>query len=150
MNDMIINGYEIPRWMTTGNTVLCQNDPNKRAVVENYRPISFLPLMWKLMTGFISTAMYSYLQSNDRRTTEQKGWRKESWGRKGQLLIHKTVMNDCRKRHTNLAMAWVDYKKLNDIIPSSWIIESFKISNVADNLIKFIERSIKRWNVNLP
>ena len=35
MNDIIINGYEIPKWMTTGNTVLCQKDPNKGAAVDN-------------------------------------------------------------------------------------------------------------------
>jgi len=58
-------------------------------------------------------------------------------------------MNDCRKRHTNLAMAWVDYKKAYDMIPHSWIIESLEFTNVADNVIKFIERSMKSWNVNL-
>ena len=105
MNDIIIHGYEILKWMTTGNTVLCQKDPNKGAAVDNYRPISCLPLMWKLMTGIISTAMYSYLESNDRLPTEEKGCRKESRGSKDQLLIDKTVMNDCRKRHANLAMA---------------------------------------------
>jgi len=149
MNDIIVNGYEIPKWMTTGNTVLCQKDPNKGAAVDNYRPISCLPLMWKLLTGIISTAMYSYLESNDRLPAEQKGCRKESRGTKDQLLIDKTVMNDCRKRHTNLAMAWVDYKKAYDMIPHSWIIESLEFTNVADNVIKFIKRSMKSWNVNL-
>ena len=149
MNDIIVNGYEIPKWMTTGNTVLCQKDPNKGAAVDNYRPISCLPLMWKLLTGLISTAMYSYLESNDRLPAEQKGCRKESRGTKDQLLIDKTVMNDCRKRHTNLAMAWVDYKKAYDMIPHSWIIESLEFTNVADNVIKFIKRSMKSWNVNL-
>ena len=113
MNDIIY--IYIPKWMTTGNTVLCQKDPNKGSAVNNYRSISCLPLIWKLMTGIISTAMYSYLESIDRLPTEQKGCRKESRSTKDQLLIDKTVMNDCRKRHTNLAMAWVDYKKAYDI-----------------------------------
>ena len=46
-------------------------------------------------------------------------------------------------------MAWVDYKKAYDMIPHSWIIESLKLTNLADNVIKFIERSMKSWNVNL-
>ena len=29
LNDMINNGVEIPKWMTTGKTVLCQKDPSK-------------------------------------------------------------------------------------------------------------------------
>ena len=85
MNDMIVNGSEIPRWMTTSNIVLCQKDPNKGRAVDNYRPIFCLPLMWKLMTGIISTAMYNYLDSNDRLPIEQKGCRKESRGTKDQL-----------------------------------------------------------------
>ena len=112
MNDIIINGYGVPKWMAKGNTMLCQKDPNKGAAVDNYRPIFCVPLMWKLMTGIISTAMYSYLESNDRIPTDQKGCRKESRGTKDKLLIGKTVMNDCRKRHTNLSMARLTIRKL--------------------------------------
>ena len=149
MNDMIVNGSEIPRWMTTNNTVLCQEGPNKGGAIDNCRPISCLPLMWKLMKRIISTAMCNYLDSNDRLPIEQKGCRKESRGTKDQLLIDKTVMNDCRKRHTNLGMTWVDYKKAYDMIPHSWIIEGLKFANVADNLVNFIERSMKSWNINV-
>ena len=48
---MISNWMDIPKWMTTGKTILCQKDPDKGNAVDNYRPISCLPLMWKLMTG---------------------------------------------------------------------------------------------------
>ena len=102
------------------------------------------------MTGIISTAMYNYLDSNDRFPIKQKRCKKESRGTKDQLLIDKTVMNDCRKRHTNLSMARVDYKEAYDMIPHSWIIESLKVANVADNIVNFIERSMKSWKINLP
>ena len=46
-------------------------------------------------------------------------------------------------------MAWVDYQKAYDTIPHSWIIESLKFANVADNIVNFIERSMKSWNINL-
>ena len=48
---MISNWMDIPKWMTTGKTILCQKDPDKGNAVDNYRSISCLPLMWKLMTG---------------------------------------------------------------------------------------------------
>ena len=55
-------------------------------------------------------------------------------------------MNDCRKRNTSLAIAWVDYKKMAiqlhqayDMIPHSWIIENLIFTNVADNIINFRE-----------
>ncbi|XP_063598714.1 uncharacterized protein LOC134775182 [Penaeus indicus] len=149
LNDMINNGVEIPKWMTSGKTVLCQKDPGKGNAVDNYRPISCLPLMWKLMTGIISNVLYEFLEDADKLPNEQKGCRRRSRGTKDQLLIDKTVLNDCRKRHTNLGMAWIDYKKAYNMVPHSWILESLELTNVADNVISFIMRSMRNWNVDL-
>ena len=35
-------------------------------------------------------------------------------GTKDQLLLDKMVLNDCKKRHTNLGIAWIEYKKAYD------------------------------------
>ena len=45
---------DLPEWMTHGRTVLCQKDPRKGNTADNYRPITCLPLMWKLLTGVIA------------------------------------------------------------------------------------------------
>ena len=47
----------LPGWITFGKTVLCQNDPAKGSAADNYRPIFFLPLMWKLLTGMLAEKM---------------------------------------------------------------------------------------------
>ena len=65
MNDMINNKKDIPDWLTKGRTVLCQKDLQKGDAVDNFRPISCLPLMWKLMTGIISDVMYEILVESD-------------------------------------------------------------------------------------
>ena len=62
MADMINNGMDIPKWITTEKTILCQNDPHKGNAVDNYRPISCLPLMWKLMTKIIANSVYEHLE----------------------------------------------------------------------------------------
>ena len=149
MNDLLVNGKEVPKWLTTGRTILCQKDPSKGGAVDNYRPISCLPLMWKLMTGIISNSVYDYLEINNILPSKQKGCKRKSRGTKDQLLIDKTVMKDCKKRHTNLGMAWIDYRKAYDMIPHSWILESLEMVNVADNVIEMLKRSMNNWNVNL-
>ena len=53
--------------MTLVKTVFCQKDPSKGNAVDNCRPISCLPLMWKLMTGSIS----NFLDVNDKLPVEQ-------------------------------------------------------------------------------
>ena len=41
------------------------------------------------------------------------------------------------------------FKKVYDMVPHSWIIESLKIFGVADNLISFIQASMSNWSTNL-
>ena len=57
------------------------------------------------MTGMPAEKMYSHLERETVLPSGQKGCCKGSHGTKGQLLIDKTVLRDCKKRHTNLAMA---------------------------------------------
>ena len=63
---------EIPVLMTTGQTVLQLKDKNKRNKVSNYRPITCLPLLWKLLTGFVADGMYSHPQENNLLPEEHK------------------------------------------------------------------------------
>ena len=45
-NEILEETKEIPSWMTYGRTVLYRKDPAKENSVENFRPITCLPLMW--------------------------------------------------------------------------------------------------------
>ena len=58
MNDLINNRVTRPVWVTTGRAVLCQKDQERGSAVDNFRPISSLPLAWKLMAGIIADSMY--------------------------------------------------------------------------------------------
>ena len=130
----------LPKWLTHGRTVLCQKDPRKVNAVENYRAIKCLPLMWKLMTGMIADQMYNYLERENLLPDEKRGSRQKSRGTKDQLLIDKTILKDCRKRLTNLAMAWTDYNKAYDFVPHSWIGECMEMFGVAGNVRVFAKK----------
>ena len=60
------------------------------------------------MKGVIAEAMYKHLEGILHE--EQMGCRRRSRGTKDQLLIDKAILKDCKRRHTNLAMAWIDYR----------------------------------------
>ena len=53
LNEILEGTKEIPSWMTYRRTALCQKDPGKGNSVENFRPITSLLLMWKLLTGYV-------------------------------------------------------------------------------------------------
>ena len=97
--------------MTTVWTILLLKGKSKENEVSNYRPITCLPLMWKLITGIVADEIYNHLEENDLLPEEQKGCRRNSRGTKDQLLIDKAVMKNCRRRKVGLSMVWIDYRK---------------------------------------
>ena len=135
--------------MTHGRTVLCQKDPQKGNAADNYRPITCPPLIWKILTGVIAEEMYNYLEREKILPEEQKGCKRGSRGTKDQLLIDKTALNDCKKRHTNLSMAWIDYRKAYDLVPHSWVNECMEMFGITENLRKFLQKSMQRWRLSL-
>ena len=149
LNRIVSGEVDLPEWMTCGRTYLCVKDPKKGAMVENFRPITCLPLMWKLLTGMIAESMYSHLEKSEILPAEQKGCKKRSRGTKDQLLIDKLVLKDCKRRHTNLTMAWVDYRKAYDMVPHSWILESLQMFGCASNVMKLISTSMEKWKTEL-
>ena len=63
--------------------------------------------------GIIVEKLYRHLERNGLLVNdEQKGCRKGSRGTKDQLLVDKTVVKNCRRKLTNLSMAWID-----DMVP---------------------------------
>ena len=60
LNECLDSGF-VPSWLTRGRTSLLQNDKSKGNVASNCRPITCLPLMWKLLTGVIADQIYAHL-----------------------------------------------------------------------------------------
>ena len=80
---------------------------------------------------------------------QQKGYKQGSRGKKDQFLIDKTVLKDCKKRHTKLSMAWIDYRKAYDFVPHSWINECVKMFGIAENVRKLLKTSMEQWKLSL-
>ena len=59
-------------------------------------------------------------------------------GTKDQLLIGKAVLKDCRRRRTNLAMAWINYRKAYDFVLHSWILECRDMFGTAEHVRKLL------------
>ena len=140
---------EVPEWMVKGRTVLIQKDPAKGSVAGNYRPITCLPLMWKLLTGIFSGKMYEHLNTNGLLFDEQKGCRKGSRGTKDQMLIDKAVLKEARLKHRNVSMVWIDYKKAYDMVPHAWILKVMSLTKVAGNLGSLVRNSMHHWETTL-
>ena len=111
-----LQGAQIPEWMTKGKTTLIQKDPSKGTAPNNYRPITCLSMMWKILTAQIREKIYYSLTSRGFFPDEQKGCRKGSRGTAELLFIDRHILNESKTRRKNLAMAWIDYKKAIDMV----------------------------------
>ena len=147
LNESIEVG-DVPGWLVEGRTILVMKDSKNGTEVGNYRPIACLNLIWKLLTGIISDKTYDHSEKN-RLPEVQKGCRRKCQETNDQLEIDRCILQNCRKRKTNLSMAWVDYKKAYDMVPHSWIIATRGMVGLADNIIGLIKQSMNKWKTNL-
>ena len=65
------------------------------------------------------------------------------------LCIYRAVIRGVKSRKKNLAMAWIDYKKVYDMVPNSWIKECFYLFRVAENIKTLLVSSMEKWKVML-
>ena len=105
--------------------------------------------MWKLLTGIMSEELYTYLEDTNTIPKEQKGCRRKCKGTKDQLVIDKIIMQNCKRRKTNLSMAWIDYRKAFDMVPHSWLLECLRIYGAADNLVSLLAKTMQHWKTTL-
>ena len=142
LKECLDSGF-VPSWLTRGRTSLLQKDKSKGNVASNYRPITCLPLMWKLLTGVIADQIYAHLDQEKLLPEELKGCRKGSRG------TNRAVIKEVKSRNENLAVAWIDYKKAYDMVPHSWIIECLDLFGVAENIKSLLVNSMEKWKVML-
>ena len=72
LKECLDNG-SLSSWLTRGRTSLLQNDKSKGNEASNYRPITCLPLMWKLLTGVIADQIYTHLDQEKLLPQKKKG-----------------------------------------------------------------------------
>ena len=139
----------MPSWLTRGRTSLLQKDKSKGNVSSNYRQITCLPLMWKLLRGAIADQIYAHLDQEKLLPEEQKGCRKGSRETNDLLYMDRAVIKKVKSRNKNLAMTWIDYKKAYEMVRHSWIIECLDLLGVAENIKSLLLYSMEKWKVML-
>ena len=124
-------------------------DVSKGQIPSNFHPITCLPTLWKLLSSILAGDLYCHLSREGLLPCEQKGCTKGSQGAKDQLLIDKMIMTEAKRRHKNLQMMWVDYRKAYDSVPHIWIIECLQLMKAHSGLRTFVKESMKCWKTQV-
>jgi len=68
----LMEEHQIPEWLTAGVTSLIPKNENTENP-KNYRPVTCLPTMYKLITSVISRHMQKHMDDENLIPKEQKG-----------------------------------------------------------------------------
>jgi len=93
----LIEEDQIPEWLTAGVIFLIPKNENTENP-NNYRPLTCLPTIYKLITSIISSHMQKYMDDENLMPKEQKGCCSGSKGCKDQLLISEVILQECKCR----------------------------------------------------
>ena len=119
--NIIKNPAEMPEWLTDCLTILLLKTEETKKNRENYRPITCLPTMCKVLTSILADRTYTFLSAHQLLPSEQKGCKRESYGCKDQLLANKMILEDCRTRKKTCLQTGLTTRRLLTVyhIPGS-------------------------------
>ena len=133
----------------TRTVLIKKNKALDDAVVANYRPITCLSNIWKLITSIVSKEIVAHLERNNVWPWEQKGCKRRSRGTKDHLLVDKLVTFLIKRKHRNLRMTWIDYRKAYDSVPHSWILKVLDLYKVGKDVCNFLSNAMKLWKTEV-
>lgn len=148
INKVIAHPDSLPAFLTEGNTYLIPKD-NDTKNPANYRPITCLQTLYKIITSCICLKIEEHLMDQNLLTEEQKGCRKNSQGCKEQLIIDSVIMKQVEKQHRNLHTCYIDYKKAFDTVPHSWLRKVLQIYKIHPTLCNFLSLSMTKWKTKI-
>ena len=148
-----LQGAQVPDWMTT----LIQN-ASKWTSPNNYRPITCLPMVWKISTAQIREENYYSLASRGLFPEEQKGCHKESRCTAELLYIDQPILNESKTKQKNCyghdwlqKGIWYGSVKLDNKMPQNvqtikWSLKLYRENH--ENPASGIDRRRKKlsWN----
>ena len=89
---MIHNPNTMPPYVTQGITYMIPKSKENCHDPSNYRPITCLPTIYKILTSCLTDIIYKHVTDTGILAEEQKGCRRNSKGCEKQLVIDAVVM----------------------------------------------------------
>jgi len=105
--------------------------------------------MYKTLTGIIAKRISTHFEQQSLLPAEQKGCHPGSKGCNNQLMISKAIYEDLRRRNKNLSIIWIDYQKVSDSIPNSWVKKSIALVGMNSKIARFCKLFMEKWKTRL-
>lgn len=148
INEALENPNILPKFITLGITHLLYKSGDSKDP-KNYRPITCLCTVYKIITSVIAESIMKHLTQNTLLAWEQKGCTRGTFGCKEQLTIDAVILKQAQRKQRNLSIAYIDYSKAYDSVPHSWLKEVLKLYKIDARIINLIEHLMKQWRTSV-
>lgn len=148
VNSILQNPERAPDFMLEGRTFIKPKNQDTKNPA-NYRPITCLPTIYKIITATLCRKIDSHLEANNILSEEQKGCTKRSKGCKEQLIIDSIVMKQTEKNRRNMHVTFIDYRKAFDMVPHSWLLEVLEIYKIHPVIRQFLAIAMQQWKTKI-
>ncbi|RVE41550.1 hypothetical protein evm_013800, partial [Chilo suppressalis] len=143
-----LDSGSLPQLLTTGITHLLHKSGSTMEP-KNYRPITCLPTVYKLLTSILRAKILNHIVQNSVMNATQNGCRNGSRGTKELLLIDMAISQQARRSRKNLSTCWIDYKKAYDSVPHTWLMRVLELYKVDTTLRTFLMSCMGQWRTVL-
>ncbi|XP_044757776.1 uncharacterized protein LOC123315935 [Coccinella septempunctata] len=138
----------VPSFLTAGLTYMLPKGAESEDP-KNYRPVTCLPTIYKLLTGVLTRHINNHVRSHNILATEQNGCKSKAMGAKELLITDVIITKHARKKLRNISVAWVDYKKAFDSVPHTWLLKVLSMYGVCGSVINLLKHLMSEWRTSL-
>ena len=146
--DLYVDTAMTPEWWPSRRTALLPEIKNL-SDEKNYRPITFLNLSYKILTGLVAKYIREHTAVNELWDEGQLGAVEDILGTVDQLILNRCIMEEVKQHHRNLAVAFYDYKKAYDKVHHDWMIRVYEWIGIPRSVSRLIKELMKKWKTRL-
>ncbi len=109
---------------------------NSTQDLNNYRPISILPVLSKLIEKHVSIHLYEYLNSHDLLTSRQSGFRAKH---SCETALHQ-MLDDwltCINNKETVGILFIDFCKAFDMVDHDILLQKMKVYRFSEDALKW-------------
>ncbi|CAI5453778.1 unnamed protein product [Caenorhabditis angaria] len=143
--NLMMEKEEIPKAWKTSKTILIFKKGD-RENLENYRPITILPVLYKLFTKCILQRIRRPLEESQ--PVEQAGFRR-SFSTMDHISTIQRILEASREHQIPLVLIFVDYHKAFDSVEPAAVWNSLKDQGVDQHYIKILQKCYEECSTNI-
>ena len=151
MNCSIEFGIFHSRWKIAKVTLLFK--PGKRDDLNNYRPISVLPILCKILERHVHIHLDEYFKANNLLYAHQSGLRKQHGTETALIRITDQLLFNLDNNRVS-GLVFIDYQKAFDMVDHKMLMAKLKAYGMTESasgfiLISAIEDKLLRLRVRI-